>query len=89
MVHIPYRGTSQAMTDVLTGRVDMMFAPIVVALPHLQSGALHGLSITSLDRSRLLPEVPTVREAGLPEAEKEDRPVRADAHARCGDRHAI
>ena len=71
MVHIPYRGTSQAMTDVLTGRVDMMFAPIVVALPHIQSGALRGLSITSPDRSPLLPEVPTVREASLPEAETE------------------
>jgi tripartite-type tricarboxylate transporter receptor subunit TctC len=71
MVHIPYRGTSQAMTDVLTGRVDMMFAPIVVALPHIQSGAVRGLSITSPDRSPLLPEVPTVREAGLPEAETE------------------
>jgi tripartite-type tricarboxylate transporter receptor subunit TctC len=71
MVHIPYRGTSQAITDVLTGRVDMMFAPIVVALPHIQSGAVRGLSITSPDRSPLLPEVPTVREAGLPEAETE------------------
>ena len=55
MVHIPYRGTSQAMTDVLTGRVDMMFAPIVVALPHTQSGAVRGLSITSLDRSPCCP----------------------------------
>jgi tripartite-type tricarboxylate transporter receptor subunit TctC len=71
MVHIPYRGTSQAMTDVLTGRVDMMFAPIVVALPHIQSGAVRGLSMTSPDRSPLLPEVSTVREAGLPEAETE------------------
>ena len=71
LVHIPYRGTSQAMTDVLTGRVDMMFAPIVVALPHVQSGAVRGLSITSPDRSPLLPEVPTVREAGLPAAEIE------------------
>jgi tripartite-type tricarboxylate transporter receptor subunit TctC len=71
MVHVPYRGTSQAMTDVLTGRVDMMFAPIVVALLHIQSGAVRGLSITSPDRSPLLPEVPTVREAGLPEAETE------------------
>jgi tripartite-type tricarboxylate transporter receptor subunit TctC len=69
LVHIPYRGTSQAITDVLTGRVDMMFAPIVVALPHIQSGALRGLSITSPDRSPLLPEVPTVREVGLPKAE--------------------
>ena len=41
----------------------MMFAPIVVALPHIQSGAVRGLSITSPDRSPLLPEVPTVREA--------------------------
>jgi len=71
VVHIPYRGTSQAMTDVLTGRVDMMFAPIVVALPHIQSGAVRGLSITSPARSPLLPEVPTVREAGLPETETE------------------
>ena len=71
LVHIPYRGTSQAMTDVLTGRVDMMFAPIVVALPHIQSGAVRGLSITSPARSPLLPEVPTVREAGLPETETE------------------
>jgi tripartite-type tricarboxylate transporter receptor subunit TctC len=71
MLHIPYRGTSQAMTDVLTGRVDMMFAPIVVALPHIRPGTVRGLSITSPDRSPLLPEVSTVREAGLPEAETE------------------
>jgi tripartite-type tricarboxylate transporter receptor subunit TctC len=71
LVHIPYRGTSQAMTDVLAGRVDMMFAPIVVALEHIRSGAVRGLSITSPDRSPLLPEVPTVREAGLPGAETE------------------
>jgi tripartite-type tricarboxylate transporter receptor subunit TctC len=49
----------------------MMFAPIVVALPHIQSGAVRGLSITSADRSPLLPELRTVREAGLPEAETE------------------
>jgi tripartite-type tricarboxylate transporter receptor subunit TctC len=49
----------------------MMFAPIVVALPHIQSGAVRALSITSPDRSPLLPEVPTGREAGLPEAETE------------------
>jgi tripartite-type tricarboxylate transporter receptor subunit TctC len=59
------------MTDVLAGRVDMMFAPTVVVLPHIESGAERGLSITSPDRSPLLPEAPTVRETGLREAETE------------------
>jgi len=71
MTHIPYRGTSQAMTDVLAGRVDMMFAPIAVARPHILSGTVRGLAITPARRSPLLPQVLTVGEAGLPEAEIE------------------
>jgi tripartite-type tricarboxylate transporter receptor subunit TctC len=58
------------MKDVLTARVDMMSSPSWWR-PHIQSGAVRALSITSPDRPPLLSEVPTVREAGLPEAETE------------------
>ncbi|CAN5462797.1 tripartite tricarboxylate transporter substrate binding protein [soil metagenome] len=68
-LHIPYQGTSQAMADVLAGRVDMIFGNIPVVLPHIKSGALHALAITSLTRSPLLPDVPTVEELGIKSAE--------------------
>ncbi|CAN5351919.1 tripartite tricarboxylate transporter substrate binding protein [soil metagenome] len=69
LLHIPYQGTSQAMADVLAGRVDMIFGNIPVVLPHIKSGALHALAITSLTRSPLVPDVPTVEELGVKSAE--------------------
>jgi tripartite-type tricarboxylate transporter receptor subunit TctC len=63
LTHIPYRGTAQAVTDVLGGQVDTMFLPIHVALPHVKSGRLVALGIGSDKRHPLLPQVPTLEEA--------------------------
>jgi tripartite-type tricarboxylate transporter receptor subunit TctC len=63
LTHIPYRGSAQAVTDLLGGQVDAMFLPIHVALPHVKSGRLVALGIGSDRRHPLLPELPTLREA--------------------------
>jgi len=63
LTHIPYRGTAQAVTDVLGGQVDVMFLPIHVALPHVKAGKLLALGIGSEKRHPLLPQVPTLAEA--------------------------
>jgi tripartite-type tricarboxylate transporter receptor subunit TctC len=63
VTHIPYRGTAQAVTDLLGGQVETMFLPIHVALPHVRSGRLVALGIGSDKRHALLPEVPTLEEA--------------------------
>lgn len=65
IVHVPYKGTAQAMTDLMGGRVQIMFTPMVPVLPHLQSGRLRALAVTSKNRSRVRPELPTVAEAGV------------------------
>jgi len=67
--HIPYQGTSLAMTDVLAGRVDMIFGNIPVVLPFVKSGKLKALTITSEARSQQMPDVPTVAEVGMKNAE--------------------
>lgn len=63
LTHIPYRGTSTAVTDLLGGQIDLMFLPIHVALPLLKSGRLVALGIGSDRRHPLLPQVPTLAEA--------------------------
>ena len=63
LTHIPYRGTAQAVTDLLGGQVDAMFLPIHVALPQLKAGKLVALGIGSAKRHPLLPDVPTLKEA--------------------------
>jgi len=63
LTHIPYRGTAQALTDMLGGQVDVMFLPIHVALPHVKAGKLVALGIGSDKRHPLLPQVPTLAEA--------------------------
>lgn len=66
MLHVPYRGSGPAITDLLGGQVDFMFDSITSARPHLQSGKLRALAITTKTRSAALPNVPTVAEAGVP-----------------------
>jgi tripartite-type tricarboxylate transporter receptor subunit TctC len=63
LTHIPYRGTAQAVTDLLGGQVDAMFLPIHVALPHVKAGKLVALGIGSAKRHPLLPDLPTLKEA--------------------------
>ena len=64
MIHVPYRGEAPALTDIIGGQVDMMFATLTGALPHLQSGALRVLAVAAKTRSEFLPEVPTVAGIG-------------------------
>ncbi|MBG9387281.1 tripartite tricarboxylate transporter substrate binding protein [Caenimonas aquaedulcis] len=63
LTHIPYRGTAQAVTDLLGGQIDVMFLPIHVALPQIKAGKLVALGIGSAKRHPLLPQVPTLAEA--------------------------
>lgn len=65
MLHVPYKGDIPALQDVLAGHVTMMFAPIAAALPHIQSGKLKALAVTSKQRLKPLPAVPTMAEAGV------------------------
>ena len=65
MVHVPYQGSAQAVTDLLAGRTQVMFAPISTVLAHIKSGQLKALATTELKRSNELPELPTVSEAGV------------------------
>jgi tripartite-type tricarboxylate transporter receptor subunit TctC len=65
MVHIPYKGGALAINDLLGGNVDMLFAPLPEALPHIKAGKLTALAIMSEQRSALIADVPTMREAGI------------------------
>ena len=66
MMHIPYKGTGGLWVDVLAGRVPIVFENLAVITPQIKSGALRAIAVTSLKRSGLLPNVPTLAEAGLP-----------------------
>jgi tripartite-type tricarboxylate transporter receptor subunit TctC len=65
MVHVPYRGSAPAVTDLLGGQVDYMFDSITSARPHIESGKLRAIAVTTARRSSTLPTVPTVAEAGV------------------------
>lgn len=65
MLHVPYKGGANAINDTLAGNVDMLFAVLPEALPHIQSGKLHALGLMSPQRSALLPAVPTMVESGF------------------------
>ncbi len=69
IVHIPYRGFPPAVTDMLGGSIDAMFAIIPAVLPHVKAGKLKGLAVTGLRRAALAPEVPSVGELGYPQLE--------------------
>jgi tripartite-type tricarboxylate transporter receptor subunit TctC len=62
LVHVPYKGTPQAFTDLLAGQVTFMFANVLSAVPHVQGGRLRALAITSLKRSAIMPKMPAVAE---------------------------
>ena len=64
--HIPYRGTGPALNDLLAGHIGMVFTDVLTALPHLQAGRARGIGVTTLERSAVLPDLPTVAEQGLP-----------------------
>src|SRR3954451_25127909 len=66
LLHIPYKGTGPAVTDLLGARIDLMFAPGPVVQQLVQSGQLKALGVTDTKRSRFYPDVPTVAESGVP-----------------------
>ena len=65
--HVPYKGGAPAINDALAGTVDMLFAVLPEALPHIQSGKLHALGLMAAQRTGTLPQTPTMAEAGAPE----------------------
>src|SRR6188472_1275402 len=65
LVHIPYKGTGPALTDLLGGHIPMAFAPIPASHPNVSAGKLRALAVTSTTRSSLLPDVPTIAESSL------------------------
>jgi tripartite-type tricarboxylate transporter receptor subunit TctC len=66
ILHVPYRGGGPALVDTMAGQVDMSFPVLSAALPNIQSGKLRALGVTGAKRSTLLPNVPTIAEAGVP-----------------------
>jgi tripartite-type tricarboxylate transporter receptor subunit TctC len=69
ILHVPYKGSSQAVTDLLAGRVNIMFAPASTVLPHTKSGKLYGLGVASPNRIPSAPDLPTLSESGLKDFE--------------------
>lgn len=66
IVHVPYKGSPPALTSVLSGETSMLFSPVTIAIPHTKSGKLRALGVTTAKRSKLVPELPTIGESGLP-----------------------
>ena len=67
--HVPFKGTPEALTETMTGRIDWFFAPMVSALSQIQGGKLSALAVGTARRSEVLPQVPTTVEAGVPGSE--------------------
>jgi tripartite-type tricarboxylate transporter receptor subunit TctC len=65
-IHVPYKGSGPAISDVIGGQVDMMFDTTVVAGPHIQTGKVRALAVSSAKRLDAMPNVPTVAESGVP-----------------------
>lgn len=66
LLHVPYKGSAPAMTDLLGGQVQVMFSDAPTALPQIRAGKVRALAVANLQRSPLLPDLPTVAESGLP-----------------------
>ncbi len=66
MSHVPYKGTGPALTDTLGGQTDVFFSSTATAMPHIQSGKLRAIAVTTAKRIPALPDVPTVAESGVP-----------------------
>jgi tripartite-type tricarboxylate transporter receptor subunit TctC len=68
-VHVPFKGGAEAMLEVIAGRVEFFFGPIALVLPHIRDGKLQALAVNGSSRSSVLPDVPTLGEAGVARAE--------------------
>jgi tripartite-type tricarboxylate transporter receptor subunit TctC len=66
MTHVPYKGSSPALTDLIGGQVQIMFDNLPSALPQIKAGRLRAIAVTSLKRASVLPDIPTINESGLP-----------------------
>ena len=66
ITHVPYKGGGPAMVDLLGGQINLIFATAASAVPHVKSGKINALAVTTAKRSKLMPQLPTVAEAGLP-----------------------
>jgi tripartite-type tricarboxylate transporter receptor subunit TctC len=66
MTHVPYRGTGPALTDLIAGNLDLVFATVAVVLPYAQSNKIKLLAISTAKRSALMPDLPTIEESGVP-----------------------
>src|SRR5690606_32725224 len=67
MLHVPYKGTPQALTDLVGGQVDFMFTDLTSGTPFVNSGRLHAMAVSTAKRSALLPDLPSMEEAGVPD----------------------
>jgi tripartite-type tricarboxylate transporter receptor subunit TctC len=67
ILHVPYRSTPPAITDMIGSRISMMFVDITASLTQINAGALRALAVTTAERSKLLPNLPSMQEAGVPE----------------------
>jgi tripartite-type tricarboxylate transporter receptor subunit TctC len=67
MLHVPYKSSPPALTDVIGGRISMMFVDVLTGLPHVKGNALRALAVTTRDRSPLMPELPSMQEARVPD----------------------
>ena len=65
MTHVPYRGSAPALTDLISGQVQVMFDPVSSSLEHVRGGSLRALAVTAAERASVLPDVPTVAESGF------------------------
>ena len=66
MLHVPYKGTGQAVVDLVAGQIDLLFAPAQAVFPHVKAGKLKALATTGARRPETIPDLPTVAESGLP-----------------------
>ena len=66
MTHVPYKGTQLSINDMIAGQVGILFDNVITAKPHVDSGRLKGIAISSRERSSIVPNIPTVSESGLP-----------------------
>src|SRR5205085_7715185 len=71
IVHVAYKGTAPALTDLIAGQVQMVFSTMPPPLPHVKAGRLRALGVTSLARSKTAPDIPTIAESGVPGFEVE------------------
>jgi tripartite-type tricarboxylate transporter receptor subunit TctC len=69
LVHVPYKGSAPAVSDLIGGQIGLMFDPVQSVLPHIRAGRIQALAVSSARRSGALPDVPTLKEAGVPGVE--------------------